>query len=129
MTNELVTVLSLHLEQPYPVVSAGRRDEAALVAPVHVVETPLVEAAQGRDALPRGIVPARVDALLVSGLEFAPYLQSEVLADGRDPRSRRVESQAPDGRLVRIERRKANPVIIIFLGIKLPNVGYFPYIS
>ena len=121
VTHELVRVLGLHLEEPDAVVSAGRGDEAALVTPVDVVGTPLVVAAQGRDALPRGIISTCADALLVPRLELAPYLQSEILADGRDPRSGRVEGQAPDGRLVRIERRKANPVIIIFLEIEIRN--------
>ena len=65
VTHELVAVLGLHLEQPDAVVSAGRRDEAALMAPVDVVGTPLVIASQGRYALPGGIVSVRVDALLV----------------------------------------------------------------
>ena len=97
MTHELVRVLGLHLEEPDAVVSAGRGDEAALVAPVDVVGTPLVVPAQGCDALPGGIVAARTDALLVSRPELSPYLQSEILADGRDPRSGGVKCQAPDG--------------------------------
>ena len=110
VTHELVRVLGLHLEEPDAVVPAGRGDEAALVAPalkfvsvaalvapVDVVGTPLVVPAQGCDAFPGGIVSARTDALLVSRPELSPDLQSEILADGRDPRSCGVKCQAPDG--------------------------------